>query len=283
VPLHLHLRDGGLDRELLAIGPQAAEGPQMAHGAGGLAGLAEVADVLPVRLAETVRDEPLDVRAQGLGRRAAEHLLRRRVEQDNLLVLADGDDRIHRRIDEARQAPLALGEGLLRLLAGGDVVVGLQDGDRRALGIAVDDPLADHGDPAAILAGVFEFAGPVPFGQHLRADLLGRLREPRPQHLVADSAGDLVVGVAVDPRGPAVPVDDVVIEVADQHVGQPHHAAVLGDLLALLGEGVRDPLPPADHPAIGPLPPPAGGQRGADHPDQFHGAQGSADEQQVRG
>jgi len=45
----------------------------------------------------------------------AEHLLRRRIEQHDALLLVHGEDGVHRRIDDGGQARLAADRGLLGL------------------------------------------------------------------------------------------------------------------------------------------------------------------------
>ena len=65
-----------------------------------------------MRAAEAFRDEAVERLPQGFGGRAAEHPLRRLVEKDNALVFIHGDDRVHRRRDNARQSLLALAQRL---------------------------------------------------------------------------------------------------------------------------------------------------------------------------
>ena len=102
VAAHLDLGDGGFHWEFLAVGPQAAQGIQPAHPAIGPAGLSEVPHVPCVRLPETLRDEPIERTAKGLGGRTAEHDFGGGVEQHDPLPVVHGDDRIHRRRDNSR-------------------------------------------------------------------------------------------------------------------------------------------------------------------------------------
>ena len=111
-PLDLHLRDRRLDGELLAVGPQAADRPEVAHARAVWPVWPKWRMCCGVGSAEALGDEAVDRAAHSLGRRAAEHLLGRRVEQHDALLLIDGDDGIHRRVDDPGQPLAALGQRL---------------------------------------------------------------------------------------------------------------------------------------------------------------------------
>src|SRR5215510_1135623 len=115
----VNLRDRSLDRELLAVGPQAEKRMRLAHRPLRHVSFAEDADVLAMRRAEALRDEAVQTLSQSLGGRAAEHLLGSRVEKHDALTLIDGDDRVHRRGQNAGELCLAQSQrgGDLRLMS----------------------------------------------------------------------------------------------------------------------------------------------------------------------
>src|SRR5262249_1461619 len=63
--------------------------------------------MLAMRRAETLRDKAVQTFAQSLLRRAAEHLLSRRIEKHDALVLINSHDRVHRRSQNAGELGLA--------------------------------------------------------------------------------------------------------------------------------------------------------------------------------
>src|SRR5262245_44219859 len=71
-----------------------------------------------MRRAEALRDEAVQTLSQSLGGRAAEHPLGGRVEEHYALILIDGDDRVHRRGQDAGELGLAQSQrgGDLRLM-----------------------------------------------------------------------------------------------------------------------------------------------------------------------
>jgi hypothetical protein len=73
--------------------------------------LAELADVRPVRVAETVRNEPVEPIAERNAACAAEHGFRGTVEQHDALLAVDGDDRVHRRVDDRGDQLRSVGAG----------------------------------------------------------------------------------------------------------------------------------------------------------------------------
>src|SRR6185295_15134815 len=107
----LDLRDRRLDGELLAVPAEAAQSAQEAHRACRDSGGSELLDVARMAAAKSGGDELVEGLADRLVSGAAEHPLGRQVEEHDVLVVADGDDRIHRRVDDARQPRLALEEG----------------------------------------------------------------------------------------------------------------------------------------------------------------------------
>jgi len=70
---------------------------------------------------ESLGNETLDGLTQCLCRRAAEHLFRRSVEQDNVPLVVNGNDGVHRRLDDPGQLGLAFTQRFLRLFALRDV------------------------------------------------------------------------------------------------------------------------------------------------------------------
>ena len=79
----------------------AGETAEPAHGAGALACIAERSDVAPVGFAMALRDEAVEGTAEGLVHGNAEDALRGLIEHDDAMGLVDGDDGIHRRVDDA--------------------------------------------------------------------------------------------------------------------------------------------------------------------------------------
>ncbi len=82
----VYLRDRCVDRELLAVAAQPGDDAQRAHAPRRRAGLAEAADVIAVSGPEALGYEPGQRRADGLVPGAAEHRLRRRIEQHDVLL-----------------------------------------------------------------------------------------------------------------------------------------------------------------------------------------------------
>src|SRR5215510_13414824 len=128
VSVFVDLRNRRLDRELLAVGPQTEKRARLSHRPLRHVRFAEDADVLAMRRAEPPRDKAVQALSQGLGRRAAEHLLSRRVEKHDALILIDGNDRVHRRGKNAGEL------GLAQSQRGGDLRLMLIICDRRFLG-----------------------------------------------------------------------------------------------------------------------------------------------------
>ncbi len=123
---HLDMRNRRLDREFLAIGPEAADGAEGAHLAVGHARLGEVPDVVVVRRAQPLGHEHGERLVDSLFAGQPEHPLGGGVEQDDAVALIDRDDRIHGGIDDA----LKPASGSAKLLVE----------DRRPLGdVAQDD------------------------------------------------------------------------------------------------------------------------------------------------
>jgi hypothetical protein len=118
----LDMRQGGLDRELAAVGTAGAETARRPD-VGALPTPVEGRHRPLQRLAEALGEEAVDRRADGLGRGAAKDLLGGLVEECHLARAVEGDDGIHRRVKDASQPFLALLERLLGALALGDVYV----------------------------------------------------------------------------------------------------------------------------------------------------------------
>ena len=70
---------------------------------------------------EALRDEPRERRADGFFPGTAKHRFRRGIEQYDVLGLVDGDDRIHRRVEDAAQTGFVAREQRFRADALGDV------------------------------------------------------------------------------------------------------------------------------------------------------------------
>jgi hypothetical protein len=60
-----------------------------------------------VRIAKLRRYKAINGSADGFGACTAEHILGGGIEQHDALAIIDGDDRVHRRSDDARKANLA--------------------------------------------------------------------------------------------------------------------------------------------------------------------------------
>ena len=93
--MNLNLGNGGLNRELLTARTQPEERAQAAHAAAADSRLAVLADVPDVRRLIPLRNEPPKALPYRLAGAYPKHLLRRLVEQDNVLLGIHGDQRIH--------------------------------------------------------------------------------------------------------------------------------------------------------------------------------------------
>src|SRR4029077_7483924 len=70
--------------------------------------LRKMSDIHCMPRTEAFRDEAADVSADRVASLTGEHLFRGRVENDDPLILVDGDDGVHGRLDNTLQAVLAL-------------------------------------------------------------------------------------------------------------------------------------------------------------------------------
>ncbi len=95
------MRDGRLDRKFLAIGPQAADGPEGAHLAVGHARLDEVPDMSFVRPAQPFGHEHGERLVDRFFSGQPKHLLGGGIEQDDPVPLVHSDDGVHGRLDDA--------------------------------------------------------------------------------------------------------------------------------------------------------------------------------------
>ena len=102
------LRDRSFDRKLRAVAPQSRQDRVVAHPPGGDAGGAECLDVPVVGGAKALREEPLQRPADGFIPGAAEHLLRRQVEEQHVLLIVHHDHRIHRGLEDRGVARLSV-------------------------------------------------------------------------------------------------------------------------------------------------------------------------------
>src|SRR5262245_31516613 len=115
-------RDRSLDRKLRAVRAQRRERGKPLHPAG----FAEAEERVVMRDAEALRDEAVERLSHGFGARAAEHPLRRFVEKDDTMFFINGDNRVHRRGDDAIQPLLAFERRPLGLLLIINVRVGAE-------------------------------------------------------------------------------------------------------------------------------------------------------------
>ena len=95
----LYLRDRGFDRKVFPIGSYSHQRSGRFQRAAGNACLSEAPDVFPMSIAELPWYEPIDSLPNGLGCWAAEDFFCGSVEDDNLLIVIDCNDGIHRRTD----------------------------------------------------------------------------------------------------------------------------------------------------------------------------------------
>ena len=93
-------------------------GTELAHGSGGNPGPAEVAHMFRVPGTEAFGDEAIHALSQYFRISTAEHALRGGVDEDDALVLVDGDDAVHGRVDDALQTLALLLHGRFRLRRG---------------------------------------------------------------------------------------------------------------------------------------------------------------------
>ena len=104
------LRDGGFDRKFRTVGAHAVQHGLRAHSARGHRGGCEAFDMSLVRLVEALGNQHLERLADHRRPRPQEYALGRRVELHDALLLVDGDDRIHRRFDDAAHSRLDIFE-----------------------------------------------------------------------------------------------------------------------------------------------------------------------------
>src|SRR5262249_20245510 len=97
--------DRSLDRKFQSVHAQSRKLAEATHRPA--SGFAESADVLGMRGTEALRDKSAELLPHSFGSRAAEHPLGRSVEKDDALIIVHGDDRVHRRRDNARKPLLA--------------------------------------------------------------------------------------------------------------------------------------------------------------------------------
>ena len=132
-------------------------------------------------------------------------------------------DRHVRRVEDVAVPPLTLAKLRLRLLAQGDVVVGLQDRPRLAMLIVLQRPAARHHRLAAVGLGVDELTVPAAGLQQFRLDLLDRRREDGLHEPMRHLAHRFLGRPPVELLGRAVPVGDDVGHVA-------HEDGVVGEI-----------------------------------------------------
>ena len=118
---------------------------------------------------------------------------------------------------DVRKLGLRAIERLLRMLALGEVVVGLQRRDRSPALVRLQSPAAQRDDSRAIARGVDELALPPARAHELGIDRRERGGEFRPQQRVGNPAERLLARPPVALLRPSVPVGDGVIAVADEN------------------------------------------------------------------
>ena len=141
------MRDRRIDRELLAVAPNPGYDALRSHAARRRAGLPEAADVIAVGAAEALGNEPRQWRANGFFLGTAKHPFRCDIEQYDVLTLVDGDDRVHRRVEDSAQTRFTTREQRFGAHALGDVA---QDHGEQLL--AVFRVLGDRGFDGKLLA-----------------------------------------------------------------------------------------------------------------------------------
>src|SRR5688500_11840606 len=86
--------DGCLSREFLTVLPESRDLAALTHSASVYLRSAELADMIGVWRPESIRDQRLEGTTDYLLSRIPENPLRALVEEDDLLILVDADDRI---------------------------------------------------------------------------------------------------------------------------------------------------------------------------------------------
>src|ERR1043166_2186336 len=128
---------------------------------------------------------------------------------------------------------LALAQGGLGVFAGRNVVIGLEDRGRTALGVAIQRPAGVDDDARSGASSLDQFPIPtvVPFenGQ----DFSARLQIQRLEQLVLDAPDGLLRAPAIKGFGAMRPITDAVIEVADDNgiVAEVKQPGQLGQVL----------------------------------------------------
>ena len=105
---HHCLGDGGLYGKLLAIGAKTADSSQRAHSPPGFAGLAKMADMPFMRSPVAFGDEAGNGLPQRVIALDAKHRFGGRIEKDDLVIIVDRDDRVHRGRHNGFQTVLSL-------------------------------------------------------------------------------------------------------------------------------------------------------------------------------
>ena len=253
LPLDLDMGDRGLDGKFLPVRAQTGERPQIAHRPAGDAGVAKLGHVPAMRLAEARRDEPVERLPQRFPGRAAEHLLRRLVEDRDALPGINADDRVHGRPDDAGEPRAAFPRLPLRALAFGDVARDGGDADD----VAARIPDRGHGernlDGSAVLADAHGFVVADSALPDLLENVRFLLRPVRGLEAGNGLAEHLRRRVAEHPLRAGVPTDHFAVQVLpdDGIVGGFHDGRQEGADFLVLAQRLRLRLDAREHPVEG--------------------------------
>ena len=140
--LQINLRDGRLNRELLAVGTQTIHRPQGAYRPRADAREPEARDLLRMLGPKSLGEEPVQRLAQRLLAPHSKHLLRRRVEQHDALRAISGNHGVHGRANDPIETGVAVPERLLGLLAE-KLLFGFPQGPAHG-GAEPPNPLLEH-------------------------------------------------------------------------------------------------------------------------------------------
>jgi hypothetical protein len=104
LPAKFNVRNRRFHGKFIAISSHAVNAFALAHHAAVNFGFSKLPDVLLVTATITLRNQLVKRAPQGFGLRAAEHPLRRGIEQNNVLRLVHGDHSAQRGMDDRRES-----------------------------------------------------------------------------------------------------------------------------------------------------------------------------------
>src|ERR1035438_2841815 len=115
----LDMGKSGLNRKLLAIGPDSGQYSRRSHRTGGYAFPPKTPNMFAVSCAQSFRDESVECCAERFRRGTPEDCFSCLIKDDDALLLIYGDHSVHGGVNDALQFRLTIPQGLLRPFARG--------------------------------------------------------------------------------------------------------------------------------------------------------------------